>query len=192
MDFFLWRSEYNEGVCVIKDPPLDAPWELDEGKPRLAEFPEEMPCAMSSSFPKDLALVDNLYGSTLTVVSARLRDVLLANAPHHRIEFLPVQIVNHKGRSASKDYFVLHPLEIVDCIDQKKSGLEWNQITANLINGCRGLVLNHEAIPESLFIFRLKYWGENIVVRQDLADKLTSAGLSGLSFLPVLGYTGIG
>lgn len=192
MDYLMWRSELQEGFCVIKDPPVEKPWELDEGISRIATFPPGVACEMSPRFPKDIQLSDNPYGSALTVISGKVKDVLEKEVRANRVEYLPVQILNHKKRVASTDYFILHPLDVCDCIDPEASGVEWNRITPGLITACKGLILNGKAIPQDYRLFRLKYWGFNILARSDLVDQLNAVGLSGLAFRDTKGYTGIG
>jgi hypothetical protein len=192
MDYLMWRSDPDEGHCIIKDPPVEKIWQLDEGVSRAANFPDDMSCEMDPRYPKNIQLSDNLAGSVLTVISGKVKAILEKEAAANRVEYLPVQIINHKKRLASKDYFILHPLDVCDCIDLDKSGVEWNRITANLICACKGLVLKEDAIPPDYKLFRLKYWGYIILARSDLVDKLKGAGLTGLVFREAKGYTGIG
>jgi len=189
MEFMIWSSGYVEGVCVVNPATIENEWELDEGKPRLADFPSDATCAMDPEFPDDIALADNLYGAGNPVISAKVREVLEREVTANRLEFLPLQIINHKGRVASHDYYVLHPLDVLDCIDTEKSKVKWNNISPDRLSGCEGLVLK-EDIPEDSRIFRPTFWGSKILVRNDLVDALTAAELTGLLFIEANGYTG--
>jgi hypothetical protein len=192
MNFLLWRSQLREGFCVIKSPAIEHIWELDDGISRISDFPADASCRMDPKFPRDIQLSDNLYGADVPVISRKLKEILEKEVLHNKVEYLPVRIINHKGRVASKDYFILHPLDVCDCIDVEKSGVLWNQITSDLISGCSSLVLKDEAIPDEYKLFRLKYWGYNILVRRDLVDTLNTAGLTDLVFRETAGYTGLG
>jgi hypothetical protein len=191
MEFKLWRSTRGDEYCVITDPEIEDGFELDEGVPRLETMEGPVRCRMDSAFPKEVRLSDNLYGASVPIVSLRLRQ-MLESAGTKRIEFLPIELINHKGRKEPSEYFILHPLEMLECIDLDASGVEWNSIAPDQISRCRGLVLNHDAIPGDYKVFRPKFWGGNILIREDLVDKLIKADFSGLSFRPVDGYTGIG
>jgi hypothetical protein len=191
MDYLLWRSESEDGFCAIMDPPVEDIWELDEGISRAAGFPSDVACKMNPDYPKDVQLADNLSGACVPVISDKLKALLEKEVKVNRIEYLPVKVLNHKGRVASKDYYIFNPLDVCDCIDVQKSGVEWNAINPNLISGCDQLVLKKKAIPPDYQVFRLKYWGYNILVRSDLIDKLNAAGLTGLDFLAPADYTGI-
>ncbi len=192
MDFLLWRSQLKEGFCVIKPPNIEDIWELNDGISRISDFPADVSCRMNPKFPRDIQLSDNLYGARVPVISRKLKELLGKEVLHNKVEYLPVQIINHKGRVASKDYFILHPLDVCDCIDVEKSGVGWNQITSNQISSCNSFVLKDEAIPDEYKLFRPKYWGKNILVRRDLVDTLNTAGLTGLVFRDTAGYTGLG
>jgi hypothetical protein len=191
VEFLIWRGDRGNEFCVIKEPEISNSWELTRGIPRVATMPSPARCTMDPSFRKEVRLSDNLYGATVPVISLRTRDVLEA-AVSDRVEFLPVEVVNHKGRVEPATYFILHPLDVVDCIDKEASGVEWNSIAPDRISRCKSLVLKKDAIPENAKLFRPKYWGKNIFVRQDLADALQGAGLTGLYFRPAEGYKGIG
>jgi hypothetical protein len=191
LEYFLWRSNRGEEFCVINDPEIDDIWQLSDGVPRQNAMDSPAPCRFDESFPKEIALADNLYGATVPVISRRTKEAIVAFIPTG-IEYLPVRIINHKNRPESEEYFVLHPLHVVDCIDTDASGVEWNQISHDQISSCKSLVLKHESIPETCVLFRLAHWGENILVREDLAQALRGAGLTGLYFRPAAGYTGIG
>lgn len=192
MNFYIWKGGYKEGFCVIQPPEVDDLWELEDGISRIKDFPENAACVMNPEFPKDIQLADYLYGAGVPVISRRLKEILEREVSDNRFEYLPVEIINHKGRVASHDYFIVNPMDVCDCIDIDKSGVRWNQITSNLISGCKGLVLKKEAIPKGYKLFRLKYWGSKILVRSDLVETLNAADLTGLDFRNTEGYTGIG
>jgi hypothetical protein len=55
-----------------------------------------------------------------------------------------------------------------------------------------GLVLNKENIPDDCKLFRLKHWGTEIIIRNDLVEILQAQGFTGLYFPEAEGYDGIG
>ncbi|SRR6266511_2134357 len=192
MDYSLWRSQLSERFCVIKEPEIEDIWELDEGISRINNFPLDASCKMNPRFPNNIQLADNLYGAVLPVISLKLKENLEREVAENRVEYLPVRIINHKGRVASESYFILNPLDVYDCIDLDRSGVEWNKITSNLISYCKGLILKEKSIPEGYKLFRPKYWRSNILVRRDLVETLTKMGFTGLVFRETAGYKGIG
>jgi hypothetical protein len=191
MKYMIWRSQIREGFCVIGEPNVDDIWELEDGVSRIENFPPDAACKMSARFPKDIDLQDSVPGAGLTVISEKVKQVLERLVIGH-IEYLPVRILNHKGRVASKSYYILNPLDVVDCIDLDASVVEWNEINTDRISYCKSLVLKPESIPESVTVFRPKYWTANILVRDDVTKALDSAGVTGLLFLDPATYKGIG
>jgi len=187
----IWRSTRGEDFCVIKDPEIAKSSDLTRGITRLKSMEGPARCAMDPAFPKDVRLSDNLYGATMPVISLRLKT-FLESAVKNNVEYLPIELINHKGRVEHSEYFVMHPLEVVDCINQEASGVEWNRIAPDRISRCRGLVLNSEAIPGDYNMFRPKYWGKLILIREDLVEALLKTDLTGLFFRPVAEYKGIG
>jgi len=192
MTYRLWRNKYQEGFCVIKSPKLERPWELSVGTSRAEDFPDDVECAMDDRFPKDLDLSDNLHGANVPVVSQQVKEIVQREAVDDLVEFLPVRIRNHKGRLEAETYFLLHPLKLVDCIDQGASGVKWNPLKEGLISRMKGMVLREENIPLDAKIFRIQYMGSNILVRDDLIQALEQANLRGLRFRSTDGFTGMG
>jgi uncharacterized protein DUF1629 len=187
----IWDNDYREGFCVItKAEPFKEQWLLLKGVPLKNKWPDDVVCRMSSEYPKDIQLSDNLYGCSYRVVSRRLRDILEPLASMSKIEYLPISVLNHKGRAASKDYFVMNPLDVIDCIDQKKSCVVWNAINTTAISSCDQLVLREDSIPTGCAVFRPKFMLPTILARRDIAAQLSSAGLTGLFFLEPSNYKG--
>lgn len=190
-DLLIWTSDYEEGFCVIQSPSgIEDSWELDEGVSRKKNWPSDVACKMDPEFEKDIELADNLYGSDLKVVSAAMRVAIEAKQPSG-IEFLPTAIINHKGRVASEDYFVLNPLTVVDCIDIEASEVDWNDADPDTIMLCEQLVLKSGAAKNDVQIFRPKHWPRLILARSSLAEALEESGFSGLQFMDPMEYTGL-
>jgi hypothetical protein len=124
------------------------------------------------------------------VVSGRLKEQIAAADSAGQIEFLPVTILNHKGRVASEDYFFLNPVGSVDCIDIEKSGVEWNDIDDTVISSFEQLVLKEDAVPPGVALFRPLHGTKTILVSRSLADRLETDGLTGLYFVEPDEYQG--
>jgi hypothetical protein len=190
-EFVIWESEYNEGSCVIGNPAgFEDQFLLMEGVPLLKQWPENVACEMSPQYPKDIRLTDNLYGCDYPVVSQRLKEQIAVLAGAGEVEFLPVSILNHKGRVASKDYFMLNPVGNVDCIDTEKSGAKWNAIDTTVISHFKRLVLKADAVPAGVGVFRPTHRTRTILLRRQVADRLSSDGFTGLCFTEPARYRG--
>jgi len=180
--FMIWRADHAEGQCVIGEPyPLEDGYELNRGIPREPTWPDEVTCEMNPEYPHDLELTDNLYGASVQIISLPLRDALIKHKVND-VEYLPVRILNHKGKVASKDYFILNPPSTVECIDTKASKVKWNVLNKNFIRSCQQLVIDDAHVPAKVSVFRAKHLPTEILVRAELARTLQQDGFSGLFF----------
>lgn len=180
-----------DGDCKLRPiEGVDDAFELHEGLARAGSWSPLAVARMDPDYPKDIALSDSLAGAGVLIVSPRVRAVVEPFSGAG-VEWLPVTIVNHKGRVAASDYAVLNPLVIRDCIDLDRSGVKWNTISPDDIYGCASLVLKPAAIEESLMVLRPKHWEDLVLVRRQVAAALVSAGLTGLHLVEPGDYTGI-
>jgi len=188
-NYLVWRPGLKkDGICKLNGlTGVPKSYEIDDGVPRLQGWPPDAAAAMNPDFPKDIGLADSLSGATFLVISGKAKQ-FIEQENAGKIEFLPMKIINHKGRVASEDYFVVNPLDVVDCIDKEASGAEMDD---DMIEGCAQLVLKEDAIPKDLKIFRTKFWSGRILIRRDLAQKMTAAGLTCMSFTEPAEYTGM-
>jgi hypothetical protein len=189
-EFMVWRNgRPMPGVSMItRLQGVSDDFELLEGVSRADGWPDDAQCKMDPRTPRDVKLADGLFGTVLIVVSPRVQEILAAEAVN-RVELLPIRIINHKGRVAARDYAIVNPLDLVDCIDVQRSGLEWNSLRPTTACGCAALHLRPGAVPPEMKVFRLQSWVNVVVVRKSLADKLQQ-GTTGLHFDDPASYTG--
>lgn len=188
--FRLWRSAYVEGYCVIGTPAgVPRGHELALGVSRAAGWPSGLRCRMREEYPTDRLLPDSFFGLAWVVVSARAR-ALLEERGGPRVEYLPVGVEDHEGRLAADDCAVVNPLAVVDAIDVEASGVTWNPIRKTLISACRRLVVDPSRVPPELGLFRLTHLEHTVVVRTELARRLSDAGLVGLAWVDPADFVG--
>lgn len=185
----IWQSHPGTKFCVCDGlDGVPEQYQISQGISRAAGFPKDARFAMDRSFPKQVALPDCLSNADdMVVVSAKLEE-LLAGRGVRSVEYLPVGIVNHKGRRAKEPYFIVNPLVIVDCIDQAASDLQWNAIDPSSIASAGKLALDPARIPADLQLFRPKFMTELVVLRRDLADAVKAGGFTGLRFVEIDEY----
>lgn len=192
MNILLWRDIAPPGTCQLGSPRLWSVVKLHAGQSVIGEYPGGLSYRMSDLFPDDILLRDNFEVAGQVLVSGKLKGFIEQALPDHEMEFLPISILNHKDRVESDDYFILHPIGTVDCIDIDRSKVRWNPLKKKVIDACKGLVFKPDGVPPGLKLFRPQYWGFNILVSQDFAHQLTEAGFTGLRFIPAVGFKGIG
>lgn len=190
-EFLIWGDGYIEGYCVIEAPEgVKKAYQLEEGVELLTDWPSGVICRMNDDFRKDIQCSDNLYGAGIRIISERVKNFLISEGVDS-VEFLPLTILNHKGRAVVGSYFIVNPPYVINCIDLGASQVEWNDIDSELIDSCKQLVVNNELIPNKESIFRPKNLPIINLIRSDLAEKLTDAGFSGFIFRDPLKYKGV-
>jgi len=187
--YFVWQYRTVPDACVLnRFSGLDDSFRLRQGVPLLDGFPSDVAFHMDPDFPNNLLLVDNLLNSDRAmVVSPTLRD-WLEKRRIPKVEYLPVSIIDHRGRVASADYAIVHPIDPVDCIDRERSEFSESRITPGQISRFRKMVIDDGRVPADRQIIRLHgFWGATLV-RADLVEALSAGRFSGLGFLPVSEY----
>jgi hypothetical protein len=192
--FLVWdQGLYKDGVCKLGSlKGVPDTFEIHDGVSRLAGWPADASAPMHPRFPKDIGFADCLRGTGFLVISAKARQVLegAGVGKPEKIEYLPVKIINHKGRVEQVEYFIANPLDIVDCIDVEASVVKMDPINKSTITSAERLVLREQAIPPELKVFRLGKWPCTVIVQSKLADTMKAAGLTLLNFRDPLVYTG--
>lgn len=192
MSFLLWRGQVEPGRCVLSPTRIKNVGKLHAGAAVPPDFGQPIQYKMSERFPDDIDLSDTYEIADQIVVSSILRQEIEPLLPAQRVQFLPVKIINHKGRAEDAQYFILHPHDVVDCIDLKASQVKFNPLDKQEILNCKGLVIRAEAVPQELNVFRLEHWGSKLLVRAALAQRLEQKRFVGLRFVAPDRYTGIG
>lgn len=186
MNYLVWEANPAGGFCTLEYlKNVDDPHELKRGTSRIDGFPSNACFHMDKSHPKEIKLPDNIYNLDRMVVVSRKLKKLVEDRKPLDTEFLPVTIVNHKGRVASEDYFIVNPYRIQECIELDKSDIDWNPIDAELISSCFELVIDKARIDPELLLFRPKHMPTIVMAREDLVKDIISGGFSGIHFVEI-------
>ncbi|OLB14577.1 MAG: hypothetical protein AUH10_03720 [Gammaproteobacteria bacterium 13_2_20CM_66_19] len=188
-NYVIWIFQSVPHACVLQNlVGFDDSNTLFHGTPLAKTFPSKVAFHMNPDFPTDLLLTDNLLNSdSCMVVSSKLADALRARNVS-KLEYLPVSIVDHKGKVASKDYYILNPLELIDCIDRKKSKFRESRITPGRIAKFEKLVIDETRIPPDRSLFRMQGYPSIALASKALADDLIRGNFSGLGWLALNKY----
>ncbi len=184
IDYVLAKNTPGPGVCRlgalqgIKDT-----FELLRGISRAEDFPSDAYFVMDPNFVEDLLLEDFLWNSNgVLVVSERARELLAAHV-EEELEFLPVKIINHKGREEGAPYFLANVLNYQDCIDESESKVRVNKINPARFSSIHKLVVDEEKLEGAPQLFRLKKYPPLALFRRTLAQTVSDKGLTGLLFV---------
>jgi hypothetical protein len=183
MDYRVWKSSPVNNACrlaVIEG--YERSFELSYGIPLAAVFPKKARAPMSSNFKKATALTDDLSNmNDVKVCSKRLVEFLQTNDVRH-VEYLPLTIINHKGKVASSEYFIVNPVGLVDALDLPASKPIYNAIKKDMIDDVDRIVLDPRRVDPERKLFRLAGLYHPVLIETGLADAMKAAGLVGPFF----------
>jgi hypothetical protein len=183
MQYFIGASDVGRGACSLQSlKGVKRDYELFDGISRANNFPPDACFDMDDDFPDDLRTEDFISNLTsVLVVSEQTRQALEATSLKNN-EFLPVTVFNHKQRKEKGPFYILNQIELQDCIDFDKTVCTRNAIDPDLLSTIERLVLDERRIDPSVALFRLKYFPYAPMFREDLVEKIRSAGLTGIKF----------
>jgi hypothetical protein len=188
-NFVIWKYRALDGACVLQDlRGLDQTFRLNNGTSLQQGFPGDVSLHMNPDFPNDLLLTDNLLNSDMIIVASAKLKALIDSRQPAKVEYLPVRIIDHKERVASADYFIVHPVDPVECIDENQSEYKTKRNDPGSIRSISRLVLDETRIPADRSLFRLKRFWDITLVRRDLADAISAAGTTSVEWLELSGY----
>ena len=189
MNYIIWKAKNEGNSCLLSIiQNVEDDWELAEGISRITNFPEDAFFHMDPEYKKNVRLTDNLINIDNVIVAHKRLKEFLETKKLKNIEYLPVSIINHKDRIASKEFFIVHPIIPQDCLDIDRSGCRWSNIAPTDIVDVDKLVINEPRIDPDIHLFRLKYFYPPVFVRRDLAEEITQAGFTGLLWLELDEY----
>ncbi|KFA92785.1 hypothetical protein Q664_13065 [Archangium violaceum Cb vi76] len=174
---------------------------LPEGGPRLylltrgESLGERFPVGAKLQFSEDFAQLRKLYDfvtNTLRTlfVSEKVKQVL-EHLGANNCEFIPVTILNHKGKVASSSHYLLNILGSEDAIDMEKSVCVMDAMKPDQIFGIRQLVLKREGLSPEALIFRAKSKMNEYFISQKLHEAFQREGITGYRVFPADGWDGV-
>ncbi len=163
-------------------------YKLMKGIPVANYWPEDILIRMDPDFKTQIKLSDNLCNQhNVIIASKRLCDFLRKESVPN-LEYLPIKVINHKKRPEKAEYWVVHLVSTQNCIDTRKSELEWNPVNKEDIATVRRLVFDESKIDRDAALFRAKHLKTAIFVRRDLAKKMQDGGFTGIALVEVAAF----
>lgn len=183
-NFYVITPELNMNYCGIYDMPgaLDA--HPDNYYPAAG-------IRVDGSFPKEYAMSNDVPGIKIAdliqnalnyfMVSGRMKSLLekYANA---EIQFIRFTLLNHKGRKASDDCYIVNVIDTIDCVDTDRTEGEKDPVNKGRYMFLERLFLDHDKIDSECNIFRIASFPKVIVVREGLKQHLEQEGITCAEF----------
>ena len=179
-------------ACRLKSlQGVDDDYELHQGISRAQMWPTDAFFEMNEAYPDRLQLEDVVFNrNNVLVISEKLRAFLEADDALKNNEALPVRLINHKGRTVDEPFFILHQLELQDCIDQAESEVRRNPLDTDSFMSVRKLVIDEGKIDPEVQLFRMAWYPALPLFRRDLADEIQKSGFTGIEFGEIADWAG--
>ena len=84
------------------------------------------------------------------------------------------------------DYFIVHPIDLPQCLDIAKSGVTWWIVDKERINRVKQLILDESKVDREMF--RPKPFYKIIIVKRDLAEAIDREGFTGIRWIELEDY----
>lgn len=129
-------------------------------------------------------ITDHLDCFQTRVISGRLR-AFLERRLGNEAQFLPIRLEAKDHTQTIDDYFIMHVIATAECLDLYKTDHSGTGVPGDevILKPSSPIVLRREAIPSELRVMRDKRWyGNNLIIREDLAETLRRKRFTGLLF----------
>ncbi len=189
--FFVWAAKIEPNAAVLVDMEgFEKDYELEVGIPQSDSFPSGVTLRMDSRKPTHTILVDCVKNTQGVVVISEKMKVFIDQQVLAEVEFLPITVIDHKGRKLDDSYYIFHPINNVDCLDLDNADPEWDDIDDTVVASVKKLVIDGVKVPEDKKYFRPKNYIARPIVAKALVDAIVNEGFTGVQFLPVSEISG--
>lgn len=178
--FVQWDTAVvKHGAVVMRLNDVERRHALADGESFEAIFPANANFDFDPDLKRNTVLVDFMLNKEdVLLCSERVKDFVQARHPA-KLEYLPVTVLDHKGKPVGAPYFILHPVDPPDCIDRAHSKLTMSDFDPDDIWEAEHLVIDEAKVPADRLIFRPKAYNSVILLRRELAQDLVAAGFTG-------------
>ena len=188
-NYVIWGRDIIRGACSLSPMTgFEDDWQLLDGIPLSGSFPSSASLKMDKDDPRSTMLTDCLYNANRLIVASESLHALLETTSVPKVEYLPVPICNHKNRKIPEPYFIVHPLEPVDCLVVDACRARWSTIDKTNIDRLRSFVIDESKIDPVRLLFRPMHYKRAILVHRELAKKIDAAGCKGIRWIELTDY----
>lgn len=190
---FLWRSSTEKLTYTVAY--LECSDELTKANLcwcRCSPGPLPLPACNVIVCLKPRTLPDYFSAGGAFVISEKLRRILESfDVP---AEYIHVEVIPHGRKGSNKTYYLLNPLEAIDCFDYEKS--EYESQPAGVTHVSKFFIDDAKTVGRHLFRVGPIGWEDSpnpkavvdsfVCVSEELALAARSAGVTGVVFSPLV------
>ena len=189
-NYWVWLACNEKDSAIINTFPNDGPddWELLEGEPLAAQFPETVRLRFSQLYLDNMRLYDFVDNTLLLrIVSKRVRAIF-DQFSIEQVEYIPVEIMDHQGNLASNDYFLMNVMNTQPIIDMELAKYKMCTIEEDQISHFAEIRLTTEQVDMDASIFRSDRRASLYFMTDDVVQAIKAAGLTGLKVVKAEGW----
>ena len=172
MNYFVINTSPSEdrSLCFLEYSPEgtgDYTHRMAMGDAMGDRYPKNAKVYLTKTYPgtKLASLLGNL--DSFLIVERSLKEVFAATGVP--MECLPFTLHDHKKKVLSRDFFIINPLGTFDCVDRKKSQIEYD---GDDVVGINKLVLDPKKLKDAPDFFRIPEAPFEYFISQNLLKKL--------------------
>ena len=182
-DYVIWKNVQRKNETCLRDfKGLDKTFPLLVGRSLKDTFPDNVTFSMDADEPNRMLLTDSPTNTSLVVVGSERLAKFFQDNNVPAVEYLPVAILNHKEKPIKEPYFILHPIDPIDCLNLQGVKVQYSKILPDKINRLDRVVLFEDNIPPEIVYFRCKALDLIIVVKRTFAEALSATGFTGFEW----------
>lgn len=188
--FFVMDEKYDETNVYLGNYPdsIKKRYQLRKGVSRLNNWPTEVVFEYSNHRPEGMILTDWVKNRAgLLIISDRFKKTL-SEFDIQYLEYLPIQIMDHKKRIVSESYWIANFVILIEAIDKIQSIFKNSPGNDGKIFTFKKFVLKNNILQNGPKIFRLKEQPMLILIRNDLKERIESEKLTGIQFIETDNY----
>ncbi|NQY36017.1 MAG: hypothetical protein HRT37_13805 [Alteromonadaceae bacterium] len=192
MNYLAWVHKIVPNACSLYHfEGFDKSYLLNEGIKVEDQYPDGVYFDMHPERPHDILLVDSLFNTDNELVISEPLMNFFIEKKFTNLEFLPVKIMDHKGKFIDEKYFIMNVLEHQNCLDTDASDAEISIIDDKIIESVEQIVLIDENVDESFDIFRMTGFPAATLIKESLAKEIADNGFTGIEFIPLDQFDGM-
>lgn len=173
----------DEELCFINNLPKNMGLSFympAKGERMDDEYPN--PAFVHMSLEEKGLKLASLLGNTHNYLKLHqsVVDVIQQSCADIEIEYLPFQLINHKGRVHSDEYFIVNPIGTFDAMNLNKSQIKYFRGNKDKIVSIKRYVLDPEKLAQAPALFRLPQKPTYYIIREDLAQAFNEHGFTNI------------
>lgn len=188
-NYVIWVGDIVQGACSLSAMSgYEDDWKLLSGISVTGEFPSTSKFRMNTDDPTGILLTDSLYNLDMLIVASKRLCELMKDLNLSGIEYLPVNIYNHKNKPTVESYSIINLLDSIDCLVLDACEPRWGRIDKTDISRLKRLVIDESQIDPARLLFRPKHFKSAILVHRRLVQKIEAAAFTGIRWVELEDY----